>query len=79
MLGGIIEDAAFRAVRLRDYDRGVALLLFAVGERPVASQCRENVGVAILPIPIPAVEWLVLRARLETMLFIDQRSAVEGP
>ena len=79
MFGGIVDDAAPRAVRLRDHDRGVALLLFGVGERPVRCQCRENIGVAILPIPIPAVERFVLGARLEVMLFVDQRVAVGRP
>src|SRR5215216_788536 len=79
MFGGIVDDAAPRAVRLRDHDRGVALLLFGVGERPIPCQCRENVGVAILPISIPAIEWFVLGARLEAMLFINQRLAVWRP
>src|SRR5215510_13588857 len=79
MFGGIVDDAATRAVRLRDHDRGVALLLFGVGDRPVQCQCRENVRVAIVPILIPAVKRFILGARIEAMLFVDQRLAVGRP
>src|SRR4051812_14697183 len=79
MFGGIVDNAAPRAVRLRDHDRGVALLFFSVGERPVRCQCWENIGMAIVPIPVPAVERFVLGARIEVMLFVDQRVAVGRP
>ena len=78
--GGVgIEDAPpVGPVRVHDHDRGV-LGLLGEDQLAVPRQRGEHVGVAVLPLRIPAVERLVLGPRLEVVLLVDHGLAVRRP